>query len=79
LAGGIINKRDLEEPETFISTTLSGVSIEGIVSLKNAVTRQAGLSRQDALALERAAFAQCFENGAAQSIAAYLQNRVKSK
>jgi enoyl-CoA hydratase/carnithine racemase len=79
LAGGIIGQEDFEQPISFIARTLSGVSIAGIVSLKNAVARQAGLSRQDALALERTAFAECFEKGAAQSIAAYLQKSVKSK
>ena len=73
-----IEPEDFENYEEFINSFFSEAELKAVVKLRETWKAGSRLSTEDELAAERLAFRNCFKEGAAESIAAYLENRFKT-
>lgn len=74
----IVTVEEFTEPLKYLSSFMNTVKESAIIRLKELWRNTSSFNKIDALAAERLEFAKCFELGAADSIAAYLQNRFKT-
>ena len=79
LIARIISESEFVDFEAYRESLLSDVKIEAMIQLKQALSSQRNKTADDAFAIERNLFAQCFETGGSEAIMDYLQKRFNSK